>query len=118
MKLFVQRKLDLNDQAGIRPNESFNSLVVEAGGHENLAFVEKDYRKHLDKVRRLRLGDGNASVVLDYFLKMQNGNSNFFYMVDLDEDVRLKILFWADPRSRAVNKKFGDVITFDSTSHK
>ena len=70
MKLFVQRKLDLNDQAGIRPNESFNSLVVEAGGHENLAFVEKDYRKHLDKVRRLRLGDGNASVVLDYFLKM------------------------------------------------
>ena len=39
-------------------------------------------------------------------------------MVDLDEDVRLKILFWADPRSRAANKKFGDVITFDSTSHK
>ncbi|KAK9206151.1 hypothetical protein WN943_016424 [Citrus x changshan-huyou] len=115
MKLFVPRKLDLNDQAGIRPNESFNSLVVEAGGHENLTFLEKDCRNHLHKVRRLRLGDGDASAVLDYFLKMQNGNSNFFYMVDLDEDARLKNLFWADARSRAANKEFGDVITFDST---
>ena len=67
MKLFVQRKLDLNDQAGIRLNKSFNSLVVEAGGHENLTFLEKDCRNHLDKVRRLRLGDGDASAVLDYF---------------------------------------------------
>ena len=41
MKLFVQRKLELNDQAGIKPNQSFNSLVVEAKGHENLAFLEK-----------------------------------------------------------------------------
>lgn len=30
MKLFVQRKLELNDQIGIRPNKSFNFLVVEA----------------------------------------------------------------------------------------
>ena len=36
-------------------------------------------------------------------------------MVDLDKDARLKILFWANVRSRAVNKEFCDVITFDST---
>ena len=83
--------------------------------HENLTFLEKDCRNHLDKVRRLRLGDDDASAVLDYFLKLQNENSNFFYMVDLDEDARLKNLFWVDARSRAANKEFGDVITFDST---
>ncbi|KAH9751515.1 protein FAR1-RELATED SEQUENCE [Citrus sinensis] len=32
-----------------------------------------------------------------------------------NEDARLKNLFWADARSRAANKEFGDVITFDST---
>ena len=34
----------LNDKAGIRMNKNINSLVVEAGGHENLSFVEKDVR--------------------------------------------------------------------------
>ena len=57
MKLFIQRKLEFNYQAGIKPNKSFNSLVVEVGGHENLAFLEKDCMKCLDKVRCLQLGD-------------------------------------------------------------
>ncbi|KAG6631972.1 hypothetical protein CIPAW_13G125900 [Carya illinoinensis] len=38
----VKRVLDINDQAGIRMNKSFASLVQEAGGFENLPFNEKD----------------------------------------------------------------------------
>ncbi|OAY84010.1 Protein FAR-RED IMPAIRED RESPONSE 1, partial [Ananas comosus] len=38
----VKRRLNLNDRAGIRLNKSFNSIVVEAGGYENLIFGEKD----------------------------------------------------------------------------
>ncbi|OAY76793.1 Protein FAR1-RELATED SEQUENCE 9 [Ananas comosus] len=38
----VKRRLDLNDRAGIRLNKSFNSIVVEADGYENLTFGEKD----------------------------------------------------------------------------
>ncbi|XP_015387718.1 protein FAR1-RELATED SEQUENCE 5-like [Citrus sinensis] len=37
-----------------------------------------------------------------------------FFSIDLDEEDRLKNVFWADPRSRAAYKYFGDVITFDS----
>ncbi|KAL6850301.1 hypothetical protein ACP4OV_020928 [Aristida adscensionis] len=47
----VKRKLELNDRAGIRMNKNFNSLVVAAGGHENLCFGEKDCRNFLNKTR-------------------------------------------------------------------
>ncbi|KAF5443904.1 hypothetical protein F2P56_036424 [Juglans regia] len=45
----VKRVLDTNDLAGIRMNKSFGSLVVGAGGFENLPFLEKDCRNYIDK---------------------------------------------------------------------
>ena len=110
----VKRRLMLSDKAGIRVNKNFNSLVIEAGGHENLSFTEKDVRNYINKVRRLQLREGDANAMHNYFLKMQSNNSDFFYMMDLDEKGRLKNVFWADARSRAVFKEFGDVVTFDT----
>ena len=37
-----------------------------------------------------------------------------FFSIDLDEHNRLRNVFWADQRSRAAYKYFGDVITFDT----
>nr|XP_048331604.1 protein FAR-RED IMPAIRED RESPONSE 1-like [Ziziphus jujuba var. spinosa] len=84
IKPYIQRKLEINDKAGIRLNKNFNSLVVEAGGHEYLTFLEKDCRNYIDKIRRLRLGEGDAVAIQKYFLKMQADNSSFFYTMDLD----------------------------------
>ena len=58
-----KKKLELNDKAGIRMNKSFNSFVVVAGGHENLSFLEKDCRNHMEKVRRSHLREGDASAM-------------------------------------------------------
>ncbi|KAK0580192.1 hypothetical protein LWI29_037745 [Acer saccharum] len=115
MKSFTKRKLEVGDRAGIRLNKNFNSFVVEVGGHDNLPFLEKDCRNYIDKIRRLRLGEGDAIAIQNYFLKMQGENSNFFYTIDLDEDGRLKNVLWVDARSRNAYKEFRDVITFDST---
>ena len=51
----------------------------------------------------------------NYFLKMQSDNSNFFSMIDLNEEGRLRNVFWVDARSRAAWREFGDVVTFDTT---
>ena len=40
---------------------------------------------------------------------------DFYFSVDLDEDGRLKNVFWADNRCRQAFKEFGDVVTFDTT---
>jgi hypothetical protein len=37
----VKRRLELNDQAGIRLNKNFNSLVIEKGGMSNLLLERK-----------------------------------------------------------------------------
>ncbi|XP_052197227.1 protein FAR1-RELATED SEQUENCE 5-like [Diospyros lotus] len=111
----VKRQLEVNDIARIPLHKSYNSAVVEAGGYENLTFVEKDCRNYIDQVRRLRLGEGDVAAIQAYFSKMQAFCPGFYFSVDLDEDGRLKNVFWADNRCRQSFKEFGDVVTFDTT---
>ncbi|XP_041011234.1 protein FAR-RED IMPAIRED RESPONSE 1-like [Juglans microcarpa x Juglans regia] len=105
----VKRVLDTNDLAGIRMNKSFGSLVVGVGGFENLPFLKNDCRNYIDKARHLRLGASDAGTFRDYFLRMQYKNLGFFALMELNDDGRLKNIFWADPRSRAAHQYFRDV---------
>ncbi|KAH9794408.1 protein FAR1-RELATED SEQUENCE [Citrus sinensis] len=100
---------------GIRIAQNFNSIVVGADGYENVPFLENDCRNFVDKTRRLQLEEGDAMTLLKYFQKKQAECNGFFFSIDLDEEDRLKNVFWADSWSRAAYKYFGDVITFDST---
>ncbi|XP_028123959.1 protein FAR-RED IMPAIRED RESPONSE 1-like [Camellia sinensis] len=111
----VKRKLEINDEAGIGVSRNFHSIVVEAGGYEALTFDERDARNHIENVRRLRLGIGDAESVAFYFHRIQQENSNLYSAIDFDVDGRIQNLFWADARSRAAYKAFGDVISFDTT---
>ncbi|CAH9107260.1 unnamed protein product [Cuscuta europaea] len=111
----MKRKLEINDVAEIPLHKSFNSAVVEAGGYDELSFIEKDCHNYVDKVRQLRLGSGDAMAIQHFFGKMQAQCPGFFFTVDLDEEPRLRNVFWADNRCRYAYKDFGDVITFDTT---
>ncbi|KAH9770311.1 protein FAR1-RELATED SEQUENCE [Citrus sinensis] len=75
--------------------------------------LQHNHGLSLDKTRRLQLEEGDAMALLKYSQKKQ-AKCNGFFSIDLDEEDRLKNVFWADPRSRAAYKYFGDVITFDS----
>ncbi|XP_059460161.1 protein FAR-RED IMPAIRED RESPONSE 1-like [Corylus avellana] len=111
----VRRKIIINDMSGIKLSQSYNALAVEAGGYENLPFIEKDCRNFINKERRIRLGQGGAKALLDYLNRMQAADSGFYFRVDVDDDSRLKNVFWVDARSRALYESFGDVVTFDTT---
>ncbi|XP_022880690.1 protein FAR-RED IMPAIRED RESPONSE 1-like [Olea europaea var. sylvestris] len=111
----VKRRLEVNDIAGIPLHKSFYSTVVEAGGFDNMTCVEKDYRNFIKKVRRLRLGKGDALAIQAYFAKMQSRSPGFFFSMDLDDDCRLRNMFWIDSRCHETYKEFGDVVTFDTT---
>jgi hypothetical protein len=77
LDLHVKRRLELNDQAGIRVNKNFNSLVVAADGHENLTFGEKECHNYLEKTRRLKLGSGRDLYVVS--TSTSNSPSNFVW---------------------------------------
>ena len=112
---YVKKHLEINEEVGIKMAQSFKSIVVEAGGFENVSFLEKDARNHVDKVRRLRLGEEDAAAIQKYFKKIQAKNDGFFFSLDLDEEGLLNNVFWVDLRSRAAYKNFGDAVTFDTT---
>ncbi|XP_035549729.1 protein FAR1-RELATED SEQUENCE 5-like [Juglans regia] len=112
---YSQRILDLNDRAGIRMNKNYFSLVVDAGGFENLEFQERDCRNFIDKARHLRLGKGGGEALNEYFQRMRYQNDGFVSSMDVDDEGRLRNVFWADARSRAAYEYFGDVVTFDTT---
>ncbi|KAL9659772.1 hypothetical protein QQ045_024581 [Rhodiola kirilowii] len=104
-----------NDMAGIPIAKNYNSIIVKYGGHDNVPFDERDCRNLISKNRRLSLQQGDFEAMRRHFCEMISSNSNFFYMYDTDENGTLKNVFWADGRSRAAYKDFGDVVSFDTT---
>ena len=90
-------------------------MAKQQGGDENVGRLEKDIRNHSDKEKRLALAQGGAKEMLELFLHMQEENSNFFYAMDLDDEQRLKNVFWVDAKSREDYKIFGDIVSFDTT---
>ncbi|XP_022853909.1 protein FAR-RED IMPAIRED RESPONSE 1-like [Olea europaea var. sylvestris] len=111
----IRRQLEINDIAGIPLHKGFNFAVVEADGYDEMSCVEKDCRNFIDKVRRLRLGEGDATAIQTFFSRMQTSTPGFYFSIDLDEDCRLRNVFWVDNRCREAYKEFGDVVTFDTT---
>ena len=99
----------------VRVNNSIKSPIVEAGGYENVTYNEKDVCNFLDKERRLKYREGDRHALHEYFVRMQGKNSNFYHVLNLDDELRVRNVFWIDVRSRAAYESFHDVITFDTT---
>ncbi|KAI3880775.1 hypothetical protein MKX03_034676 [Papaver bracteatum] len=115
IKKSVKRKILINDKAGLEMYKNFNICAAEAGGVEHLTYDEKDLRNMVAKEKRLKLGEGDATALINHFERMQNLNEDFFYRIDLGDDGRLRNVFWADKRCREAYKEFGEVVTFDTT---
>ncbi|XP_058753515.1 protein FAR1-RELATED SEQUENCE 5-like [Vicia villosa] len=65
MNLHVRRTIQINDDAEVRINKTFQSLVNDAEGHGNIPFCEKDVRNYIDKEHRVigKEGDGKALIM-------------------------------------------------------
>jgi len=116
-KINMQAKIviDINDQAGVCLNKSFRSLVFEAGGYENLDFVERDVRNYIGQQRRALVKDGDGQALFNHFSRMRELNKDFFFEINVDHDNRITNVFWVDGRSRTACVDFGDIVSFDTT---
>nr|GMC48934.1 protein FAR-RED ELONGATED HYPOCOTYL 3 isoform X2 [Ipomoea batatas] len=89
--------------------ESGQNLVDMFELKENELFLSLEFAADSVSKRQPR----ELSVVED---PMQSMNSNFFYVVDVSEDHRLKNFLWVDAKSRHDYAHFSDVVSFDATS--
>ncbi|KAI3855487.1 hypothetical protein MKX03_004344, partial [Papaver bracteatum] len=111
----TKKKVLVNDKAGIRMCNIYGALAVEGGGYESLPYDEKTLRNMVAREKKLELGEGDATSLLNHFINMQNRDPNFFYRMEIDEMGGLKNVFWADNRCTEAYKEFGEVVTFDTT---
>ncbi|CAK9157160.1 unnamed protein product [Ilex paraguariensis] len=65
--------------------------------------------------QHLALEEGDAQVMLEHFMYMQDENPNFFHAIDLNQDLCLRNVFWVDAKARLDYGNFGDVVFFDTT---
>ncbi|KAK0577654.1 hypothetical protein LWI29_036561 [Acer saccharum] len=83
---------------GVKTSKIFAALAKKYRGYENIGFMEKDMRNLFDKECRLALEPGDANAMLELFTSMQEVDPNFIYAMKLDEEHRLKNVFWVDSK--------------------
>ncbi|RYQ83514.1 hypothetical protein Ahy_B10g102223 [Arachis hypogaea] len=115
LSMSVRRTIENNEEAGIRPNKTFQSFVAVAGGHRELNFIKKDVRNYITREVRNVFEQEDAKEFGKYLLRMKEKNQNFFFELELEDDQSIKLAFWADARRRAACEYFEDVISFDTT---
>lgn len=93
----------------------YRTAIMDAAcnGYSNVD--ESEGVNHVDHSKHLELKEGDALAVYNYFCRMKLTNPNFFYMIDLDDDGRLRNVFWADARSRTAYDYFCDTVAIDTT---
>jgi len=53
--------------------------------------------------------------MLQYFSDQQAQSPGFYYSVDMDNDYKVRNIFWADAEAREYYTTYGDCISFDTT---
>ncbi|XP_050210405.1 protein FAR1-RELATED SEQUENCE 4 isoform X2 [Mercurialis annua] len=106
---------EVKNDARLRKQKNFTAVSKLFGAYQNVDCLEEYMRNQHDKGRSLVLEAGDAQLLLEFFMNMQEENPKFFYAVDLNEEHKLRNLFWVDAKGIEDYNHFGDVVCFDTT---
>lgn len=105
----------LKNDARMRRRKNLTAVSKLFGAYQNIEGMDHYLRNQHDKGRNLVLEPGDAQVLLELFMHMQEENPKFFYAVDLNEEHKLRNVFWVDVKGMEDFNSFGDVVSFDTT---
>lgn len=115
IKDFQKSEIHSLESIGIRKNVIMKVMKCKYGGYDKVGFVKKDLYNYSSRYKRSRILEGDASATLELMKKRRDKDPGFFYEYQVDDEGRLKNLFWCDAQSRMDYQSFGDVVVFDST---
>ncbi|KAM5587088.1 protein FAR-RED IMPAIRED RESPONSE 1-like [Rosa sericea] len=98
-----------------RTKNMFANMSRHSGGYKKSGNQKGGGKNQSPSLQHLSLEEGDAQVMLDHFLCMQDENPNFFYAIDLNEEQRLRNVFWVDAKGRLDYGNFSDVVFLDTT---
>jgi hypothetical protein len=114
VKLAEKNNIDILHAVSERTRKMYVEMSRQSGGYQNFGLVKSEMNMQFEKGQHLALDEGDAQVVLEYFKRVKKENANFFYAIDLNEEQRLRNLFWVDAKSRADYISFNDAVCFET----
>uniref|UniRef100_A0A7N0T6L9 Protein FAR1-RELATED SEQUENCE n=1 Tax=Kalanchoe fedtschenkoi TaxID=63787 RepID=A0A7N0T6L9_KALFE len=110
-----KRKVEPTFDVEVRTIKLYKTPVMDLVCNGNLLSNDGEINMLFHPVKSSKLKEGDALIISSYFSKLQLTNPNFLYLLDINDDGRLRNVFWVDSRSRAANGYFGDVVFLDTS---
>lgn len=105
----------LKNDVRVRRRKILAAVPKEFSAYQNVGCLDSLIRSQHDKGRSLSLEAGDAQMLFDLFMQMQDEDPKFFYAVDLNEGHRLRNVFWVDSKGLIDYTYFSDVVSIDTT---
>lgn len=99
------------------PNVSHKIAKEFAGSYANVGPSLTEY-KNLSRDVRAFIGDDDAQIVINKFIKLKECCSDISFDYCVDTEGSLSRLFWADAEGKNNYSVFSDVMSFDATYRK
>ncbi|CAN0910290.1 Protein FAR-RED IMPAIRED RESPONSE 1 [Linum grandiflorum] len=95
VKLAEKNNMDILHAVSERTRKMYVEMTRQSGGYQSFKGVET-MSIQSEKGSHLGLDEGDGQVLLEYFKRVKKENPNFFYAIDLNNEQRLRNLFWVD----------------------
>ncbi|XP_057432341.1 protein FAR1-RELATED SEQUENCE 5-like [Lotus japonicus] len=102
------------NRANVGPSKSYQLLKEQVGGYDNIGCTKRDLQNYCRDLKEL-VKDSDAHMFVDNFRRKHDMNHSFYYDYAVDDEGKLKYVFWADGLCRKNYSLFGDVVSFDTT---
>jgi len=89
-------------------------MKEQVGGFEHVG-CSKQALKNFQRDLKAYIKDSDAHMFVENLKRKKEVNKSFYYAYELDDEQRLKHIFWADGISRKNYALYGDVVSFDTT---
>jgi len=97
------------------PTRKMISIMSYLGrGVTTLLVKKKDVSNFRTKINREVKGS-DMTKVLENFMNRKREDPSFFYKFELDDDNKVKNIFWRDGSSLKYYTEYGDYVSFDTT---
>ncbi|CAL1385904.1 unnamed protein product [Linum trigynum] len=115
VKLAEKNNIDILHAVSERTRKMYVEMTRQSGGYRNFSDFQIEMNGESEQGgRHLALDEGDAQVLLEYFKRVKRENTNFFYAIDLNEEQRLRNLFWVDGKVRNDYTSFNDAVSFET----
>jgi hypothetical protein len=92
---------------------TLNELSHLRGGLGATPYRDKDISNYRSKIKR-ETNQNDMMQALTYFTQKKEKDLGFHYKFLVDNDNKVKCVFWTDPRSIRYYQEFGDCVSFDT----